>query len=191
MTFLARKISKPNFWADFEDQGHWKGGNFPFPVLNELRDGFGGTSGLSCFAVKSKRDPSLRRLAVALQLGTNEKTIPNSEFRLVSFKQLNALGINHNQTDGVLRHLADLNKLHYAISNLSGNQAVALARAFNRSVTVINLKEMAREVAQCVVRGDLKLQDIPNPILLELRKYGGLKAVLIKKEKKVSPHKSG
>lgn len=165
---FARKIDKPHILAECEDK--WVNGDFPFETLAELADGRG-DKGLSVYAVSSRRDERLRRLAVAMHMGLGSPGTPqNTQFRFVTEKDLAAIGLLVRQSKGTLKYHSDLNEVHYDITGVDGPKSIALMKSLMKSEPlVVPSVKIIDEIARNVRLSEIKLEQLAKGFLPEMR----------------------
>ena len=174
MPLLARNIRHPEAWADAEEQ--WAGEDFPFAALAELADGRKTLKGgLSFYAVKSKDDPILPRIAAALFMSGEQNNAKKAQFRFVSTEQLDELDVAYAVTLGALKD-TKLNSFHYDIRGLNGAKAVELARALcAEEPRIVKQQEIVVEVAKGLRLKRYKVDDLKDAGLSLLKRSGALR----------------
>lgn len=169
MVLLARKI-RGALWAQALEGEPWKDGNFPYAVLTDLHEREGG---VSFFEVKSKTDPILKRVAAALTFGTGK--LSSADFRFVKLDgAFHKLGVNVVSTPGRTKDLI-VNGIHRELCDMTGKQAVQIAKRMSRHCAIFSEREVARFVASALTKQQLPLADVQKELLKELAKYGAVR----------------
>lgn len=156
MSLFVRRITKPALWSDLDEPGLWAQGDFPFPALQELADGR--KTGLSCFELKTRRDPGLRRIAAALALGGSGK-IENIQFRFIELTLLERLNLQAKKTEGKTPD-KEVNNVHIEITGLTGPAAIKFARALRGQIRIVKRDEILEEIVSGIRKGYLKYDDV-------------------------------
>jgi hypothetical protein len=179
MSFLARKVKGP-LWAHAGEAGQWVRPEFPFELLGDLIDKHGG--GISVWEIKSKVDPALKRIAAALTVepsANSSKAIQSMEFRLIDKAKAQSLGINVTASDGGTKD-AGINGLHRELSKLTSTQAIGLLRLMNKRARVFSAKDVAKSVADGLLRGRLPPEILSSQLMWSLHQYDAIKIVVPK-----------
>jgi hypothetical protein len=177
MPFLARRV-KGVLWANASDPERWVGSEFPFELLTDLLDK--GGVGISVWEVKSKVDPTLKRVAAALMMGSKTnpgREVQSIEFRLADKARVEALGIKITSSLGDTRD-NEINGLHRDLSDLNAKRAVALLRLMKTRACVFSAKEVARFVATGLVRQHLPMDALTKELLWNLHQRKPLKITI-------------
>lgn len=176
MALLVRHVKKGELWARAEDQAKWQGDNFPYDILSDLTDATG--TGLSFWEIQSRRDPDLRRIIAALSVGSNAPQARSADFRVINSQDVAQLGLTIGNTIGNTKDTG-INHLHRDLHGLAGPRAVELARKLsqNRSIA-FKSAEVAKFIANSVIKEFLPWEEISKDLLSDLRKRGAVSVVL-------------
>lgn len=123
MAYLLRRIGNIGAWAQISDSPEWEDGNCPAEALRDIYDN---RTGVSMWRVETPED--IERVVAAQAF--IRSTIGNFAYFLIEEKHIRAAGIKIESKPAKTAD-KEANNRHVDLVNLTGKQAIMLARLAN------------------------------------------------------------